>query len=206
MNRRTIIFDFDGTIANSFNAFVRVYNEIGKDYNLTQITPKEARLLRSMTPREVIRTLKISLFTLPFYLWKGRALFKKEVDTIKPFDGIIPVLEELAKVHKLGILTSNEKDSVEGFLMKYSLNMFDFVHSEKNLFGKHRALASLLTTYNLRPQEVIYVGDEVRDIESCKKVGIPIAAVSWGLNSVELLAKYRPEYLFSKPSDLLELL
>ncbi|CAN5220576.1 HAD family hydrolase [soil metagenome] len=205
MKKRTIIFDFDGTIANSFSAFISVYNEIGKEYNLTQITAKEARELRNMTPRQVIRALKISLFTLPFYLLKGRALFKKRIDRVKPIEGIIPVLKKLSKTHHLGILTSNDQQSVEHFLQKYELDMFDFVHSEKNLFGKHKALLALMTAHNITQKEIIYVGDEVRDIESCKKAGVPIASVSWGLNSHELLASYKPEYLFDNPEQLLTL-
>lgn len=203
MKKRTIIFDFDGTIADSFHAFVRVYNEVGKHYNLTQITPAEARKLRGMTPKEVIRALKISLFTLPFYLWQGRKLFKNEVDNIKPIEGIIPVLEQLAQENRLGILTSNDKSSVEHFLIKHSLSMFDFVHSERNLFGKHKALLSLLETYQLSRETTIYVGDEVRDIEACKKARVKIAAVSWGLNAQELLATYKPDFLFTKPEELL---
>lgn len=205
MTKRTIIFDFDGTIADSFHAFIHVYNEIGKEYNLTQITAAEARKLRSMTPKEVIRTLKISLFSLPFYLWKGRSLFKKEVKKVKPIEGIIPVLETLSKTHRLGILTSNEKDSVEQFLLKHSLSMFDFVHAERNLFGKHKALLSLLETHHLSKESTVYVGDEVRDIEACKKAGIRIAAVSWGLNAHDLLATYEPDFLFSQPNELLTL-
>ncbi len=206
MEKRTIIFDFDGTIADSFDTFVKVYNEIGKDYNLTRINTKEARELRGMTPREVIRALKISLFTLPFYLWRGRALFKKQADKIKPIEGIVPVLTSLSKTHRMGILTSNEASSVEAFLLKYSLGMFSFVHSEKNLFGKHKALLSLIKQYSLNAKEVLYVGDEVRDIEACKKAGVPIIAVSWGLNSHEILARYKPDFLCNSPQHLLELL
>jgi phosphoglycolate phosphatase-like HAD superfamily hydrolase len=33
------------------------------------------------------------------------------------------------------------------------------------------------------PDNVIYVGDETRDIEACHKVGIPIISVTWGLNN-----------------------
>ncbi|MBP7966936.1 HAD-IA family hydrolase [Candidatus Woesebacteria bacterium] len=205
MTKSTIIFDFDGTIADSFGAFVRVYNKIGKEYNLTQVNPKEAARLRGMTPKEVIRALKISLFTIPFYLWRGRSLFKKEVHTVQPIEGIIPILHQLAETHQLGILTSNEKSSVESFLLKHGLSMFDFIHSERNLFGKHKALLSLMKQYSLDASRTIYVGDEVRDIESCKKAHVSVAAVSWGLNTHDLLASYKPDYLFARPDELLSL-
>lgn len=206
MKRTTIIFDFDGTIADSFKTMVEVYNEIGQEFHLKKLTMKEALSLRNFTPRQVVRALQISLFTLPLYLLRGRALFKKHADTIQPFPGMISVLQNLSSSYSLGILTSNNKDSVETFLTNHKIrDLFDFVHSERNIFGKDKALGKVLKLNNLVKEDVLYVGDEVRDIEACKKAGIKIASVSWGLNTKKLLEKYSPDYLYSKPEELLKL-
>jgi phosphoglycolate phosphatase-like HAD superfamily hydrolase len=59
---------------------------------------------------------------------------------------------------------------------------------------------------NLSSEEVIYVGDETRDIEASKKINIKVIAVSWGFNSGEVLAKHNPDFLIHKPSELIEVL
>lgn len=54
--------------------------------------------------------------------------------------------------------------------------------------------------------EVIYVGDETRDVEAAKKVGVKVIAVTWGINSEKILRKQNPDYLIVKPKELIEVL
>ena len=53
------------------------------------------------------------------------------------------------------------------------------------------------------PGEVLYVGDETRDIEAAKESGLRMAAVTWGYNSAGALAALNPEHLLNSPSELL---
>ena len=56
--------------------------------------------------------------------------------------------------------------------------------------------------YRNSMDEIIYVGDEMRDIEASKKVGIPVIAVSWGLNKREALESFKPDQMAHSPKDL----
>jgi phosphoglycolate phosphatase-like HAD superfamily hydrolase len=53
---------------------------------------------------------------------------------------------------------------------------------------------------------VLDVGDEVRDIETARQAGVAVAAVTWGFNSRELLARHAPDYLVERPEPILSLL
>ena len=106
----------------------------------------------------------------------------------------------------MGILTSNSAETVKHFIKKYNLDLFAFIHSEKNLFGKDRALNTIIEERKLNKDKTIYIGDEVRDIESCNKIGLSIVAVSWGFNEKGLLSKSNPTYLIEEPQELLSLL
>jgi phosphoglycolate phosphatase-like HAD superfamily hydrolase len=55
-------------------------------------------------------------------------------------------------------------------------------------------------------QRAVYVGDEVRDIVAARKAGVDVAAVSWGYNTREVLAKHEPDYLIERPELLPTLL
>jgi HAD-hyrolase-like len=54
--------------------------------------------------------------------------------------------------------------------------------------------------------DILFVGDETRDIEACQKVGIRIAAVTWGYNSRRSLVAMKPDFVFDDPQELVSLL
>ncbi len=58
----------------------------------------------------------------------------------------------------------------------------------------------------MNSEEVIYVGDETRDIEAAKKINSKVIAVSWGFNTKEALARHNPDFLIHQPSELLDVM
>ena len=105
----------------------------------------------------------------------------------------------------LGIVTSNTKENADIFLSKHGLNsVFSFIYSGTAIFGKHRVLKQVVREHKLKKSDVIYVGDETRDIRSARKSGIAAIAVSWGFNAAEILQEHQPDYLVNRPQELLE--
>lgn len=204
MQKKTIIFDFDGTLVDSLEVAIHIFNTYAPEYGLSQITKQDLQILRGKGYREVIKYFNIPFYKIPFYIKKFRNEFEKEADRFKLFPGIKKTLETIKENgYTTGILTSNTKVNVEKVLKNNDANIFDFIHAEKNLFGKKYALKNLIKKYNLNKNEVVYIGDEVRDIEACKAVGIDIIAVTYGFNTKEILAKNHPAYLIDKPEDIL---
>lgn len=209
MNTKTIIFDFDGTIANTLDKVVEIYNRyLAPEFNSTPISSNDLEKIRNSRFQDVYKSYNIPWIKLPLIVLRGRQLFKNEIPNIKPIDGIQLALKQLrAYGHSLGILTSNSSQNVRDFLVKYNLEgIFDFVDSEKNLFGKHNSLSKLLKRHQLKKEQVIYVGDETRDIEATHKVGITMIAVTWGFNKKEILKGLNPDFIIDEPKQLPELL
>ena len=50
--------------------------------------------------------------------------------------------------------------------------------------------------------DILYVGDEVRDIKACNKVNVDIAFANWGVDANEDLSSYSVKYILENPSDL----
>lgn len=201
----TIIFDFDGTLGNSMDLIFKIYNLLSVKHNLKKIGLAQIANFRSKTPHEILKFLSIPFFKMPFLFWEGRGMFNERLSEVKLFEGILPVLKKLSKNYTLGILTSNSKKNIEDFMKQNKLELFAFIHGEFNIFGKDRALKKIMNARSLVGVEVLYVGDEVRDIESCKKIGVDIVSVTWGLNTKEVLVRYNPEYLITKPVELLKI-
>ncbi|HBG81232.1 TPA: carotenoid oxygenase [candidate division CPR2 bacterium] len=206
MPKQVIIFDFDGTIADSLESFIKVTNDFADKFGFEKFTKESIENFRDNTLWENVKRIKIS--KLKSYRLLGKILdnLGKTIPNTKPFPGIKASLKELKKNgHTLGILTTNRVQNVEQFLKKHELEFFDFIHS-CSLFGKSKVINKIMDELKIEAKDVIYVGDEVRDIEAARKAKIPIIAVGWGYNSKKLLQKYNPDYLIDKPRELVEVL
>lgn len=184
-----------------------IVNILAKEFGFKKIKAEEVEKLKEKKAQEVIKLLKIPLMKLPFILIRARSLLSKEIEKLKPFEGIKEVINYLFKNNfEFGILTSNSKENVSNFLKKNEIDIFNFIFSEKSIFGKGKALLGLMKQRKLKPENIIFVGDETRDIEAAKKVKIKTIAVSWGINKEELLKKHNPDYLARTPKDLIGIL
>lgn len=205
---RTLVFDFDGTIADTLGETRLIFNRIAPDYGVRQVEEHELEHLRHMSLKDLIDHLGIPKRRVPAIIARGTGLMRGCINRLRMIDGMSEVLVELRRhVHSFGILTSNATANVDLFLKAQGLrDQFDFISSTSKLTGKASHLKAIRKTFSLRNGEMLYIGDELRDVKAAQKAGIPIAAVTWGFNSRESLAAETPDYLFDKPADFLRLL
>ncbi|MGB7441409.1 MAG: HAD hydrolase-like protein [Coleofasciculaceae cyanobacterium] len=208
MSVNVIIFDFDGTLADTFEAIVGITNNLAVEFGYKPATPEEIIQVRNLSSREIVKQSGISVFKLPFLLKRVKENLHNDIQNLNPVLGIKEALTQLKeKGYILGILTSNSEENVGVFLRKHEMKeLFSFVHSAKTLFGKHTALKKLMSSYQWNAEEVVYVGDETRDIESSQKINLKVIAVSWGFNSKIALAEQKPDFIIDHPSELVDLI
>lgn len=207
-DKKCIIFDFDGTIADTFELAIDIINSNPSRYGVDHIDKNEIPRLRSLSMPYLLREFNIHLLEFPILLSRMRKDLKKQIHDLKPYHNILSVIKELYdQGYVLGVLTNNSRGNVISFFKKEEVHhTFHFISSAKGLFGKSKSLEKLMKKYKLNIQNTIYVGDEVRDIEACHKAKISIISVSWGFNSKELLEKFHPTYLVSKPQEILSVI
>ncbi len=202
---KIILFDFDGTLADSFENFFEILREITLKYKLPELSPKNLDELRSESASQIVKRLHIPFYKIPFIARDMKRLQQQNIENIKSFKGMPEVLCGLKeKGFELGIVTSNGKSNVQAFLKNNDIDIFTYLYCDSSLFRKDKVLKKFLNTLKVSKEEVLYVGDEIRDIQACQKVGIKIAAVTWGFNSKEGLIKYNPELLINTPQELLQ--
>ena len=201
-----IIFDFDGTIANSFDLIIKSFNQIAPSFNLPVITDSEKKIIRNLSAGELLKKYKVTPLKLLRLIKKIKLHQAQNFKSVSPVSGILKLFEDLKNNNfKLGIVTSNSKKNVLLFLGQWNIKGIDFIYSEKNLFGKGKVLKNLIRKQNLKKDSVIYVGDEVRDIEAAHMAKIKVIAVDWGFNSKERLIKAKPDFLISEPKEILRI-
>ncbi len=208
MTVKVIIFDFDGTIADTLDSVVSITNRLAGEFGYKPTSQEDLIILRNLNSRQIIKKSGVPIFKIPFLIRKVLAELNNEIQVLSAFPGIKETLIELRKQGKsLGIVTSNSKENVTAFLNKNGLQeLFDFIYSGTTIFGKSKVMNRVLKSENLNPEEVLYVGDETRDIESAKKTDIKVIAVSWGFNSKEVLAEQSPDYLIHQPDEIIEVI
>jgi len=206
MKKTVLVFDFDGTIADSLHMGIDIYNEnISNKYNCKKVDLDNLEELKSKSTYELIKEHKINILKIPLLLFVVKKIMEERMGDVEAIPGMIETLKELnERGFRMGILTSNNKKNVELFLNHHGLDgLFEFIYSEKNLFGKDKAIKKMIKKESLK--DILYIGDETRDVEACKKVGVPVVGVSWGFNTKVNLKSHNPTYLISKPSELLDI-
>lgn len=201
---KTIIFDFDGTIADSFDTVFAISNRLADEFGYPPTPLEDVNALKNLSSREILKQSKIPLFKLPFLLRRLRVEFNQEIAGLQPIPGIPEALLELKRQgHHLGIVTSNSRQNVIAFLEAQGMrDLFDFIDSGLTLFGKGRIIQKILRQKQIDPATVVYVGDETRDVEAARKIGIKVIAVCWGFNSCEILAAQKPDFVVLSPMEL----
>ena len=205
MENRVLVFDFDGTIADTFNHVLTISNRLSAEYGFKKVKPHEVDLLKGMRAQEILFHLQIPRTKAPVIIARVWQELRKEIAMVKPVKGVKHVLLQLEEYgYKMGILTSNSRKNVKAFLDNNELKV-DFISSSSKIMGKTRRLKALIVKQSLNSSNILYIGDEVRDIEAAQKAGIRIAAVTWGYNSKKALEAYKPDYLVTKPEELLQI-
>ena len=202
MAYRTIIFDFDGTLADTLEESRRIYNLLAADYSLREVLAEELPRLRNFSLLELLDHLGIPKRRVPTLLSRGTSMMRSNISRLPLIPGIGAILPEMRSRAK----SFNAEENVDLFLKAHGLREhFDFISSTSRLTGKSGHLRAIRKTFSLHAEEMLYVGDEIRDIKASKKAGIAVAAVTWGFNSAESLAAEAPEHLVAEPHELLKL-
>ena len=185
-----IIFDFDGTVADTFQLNVGLIKEMRPD-----TSKKEIELFRNNGVAVLQKELNLSLKEVLKLLG---LLAKKQMQIInkaKIFPGIKNIFDELRKRDiKIIILSSNTTENIEKWLVHQKIKV-DKIITNNNIFGKDKLLRKM-------GRQFVYVGDEVRDVEACKKAGVKMIGVTWGFNTKEALKKAGADYLVDNRTEL----
>jgi phosphoglycolate phosphatase len=203
MHYRLIVWDFDGTLADTMPLALATYNGLAARHGFQPV--EDPVSVRGMSTRTFLRHHGISLVRLPRLVKEYQAATRNCMDTIRLFDGLPELLRSLkASGYRQGVLSSNSAANIGACLRANGVeHVFDFVVGCPRLFGKARAIRRLLKKGRVEPREFLYIGDEIRDVEAARQARVDVAAVGWGLHSLEFLAQHAPTFLWPSPTDIL---
>ena len=199
--KKTLIFDFDGTLADSFELVMDIVYEL---LQMPPRSPEEIAHLRRLPLIKAVRELRVPIRKLPVLLTKGRQMMHERMDEVHPFPGVTRALQELkeAGFHML-VTSSNSEQNVRIFLRAHNMEAyFDGVYGGASIISKVGAIKQVLRRNQLNAADCFYIGDEVRDVVAASKAGVDPIAVTWGYQDPQALADHHPYALIKKPAEL----
>lgn len=205
MKYKLIIFDFDGTLADTFFWFKNVINKIADKYKFKRIEESEHDILRSYSAYKFIKHLGVPLWKIGEIAYDMKKMMEHDIRQISLFEGIDNLLQILSnKGALLAVVSSNSYENVRKVLGPENEALINHFECGVSLFGKHAKLKKVIRKISVQHSESIYIGDEIRDREAAKNVNIAFGGVSWGYNSVESLKAHSPMEIFHSIDDILE--
>lgn len=201
-----VVFDMDGTLADSFGFFIRTHNLLSAKYHFQPIQAHEVELLRQRSPRDIMAHLGLPRWKLPCVARDFVRLMRRHGQDVCLFAGAERVLRDLhAHGIQLAVVSSNSVENCRRILGEDMCRLMSCIDGGASLFGKRTRLLRVLKKLGIQPRQAIYVGDQLTDADAARAAGVAFGAVCWGYGAPQALAQTWPEVTF-ETVDALRLL
>ncbi len=200
-----IIFDFDGTIANSFPY---VSNFLAIEAGLASLDPARAEQLKGLSMQAMALNLGFPWWRLPDLFIRGRRRMIVSSKLLQPYQNMPELIRQLHKDgHQLYLLSSNNSNNIKSFLETHDLDKYFIkIYGSVGMFSKAPALRRLLRKHKIALEDAVYVGDEMRDSEAARSINLRVVSVTWGFARRSDLESLKPLALADTPSELAKIL
>jgi phosphoglycolate phosphatase len=200
---RLAIFDSDGTLADTLPWMRGIFNELAEEHGFRRVEPGDYERFRDLHGTGLLRALGLPLWKLPRVVSSMRRRMSEHTGTLSLFPGISAVLTRLAASGvQLAIVSSNSRENVERVLGVSNAKLIAHFACGASVLGKAAELREVIRRSAVPRSQAIYIGDEIRDAEAARKVGIAFGAVTWGQHRQEILGRQNPAEMFTTVQEI----
>jgi len=197
-----VIFDFDGTLADSFPFFVKAQHALAQKHGFRAIEDDRVDALRRLRTHELLRELGFPKWKVPIVAADFIRMMRG-APPVPLFPGVADMLRHLRQSGaRLAILTSNSVENVRRVLDAELMEAIELIDGGAHVLGKHRRIARMLKQAKADASQAIYIGDQVSDGEAAKRVGVAFGAVGWGYAHADTLRAMGAEEFFETVPEL----
>lgn len=197
-----VLFDFDGTLADSAEWFLQRINELADEFKFRRIEEEDFEKMRSYSTEQIIEHMAMPRWRLPLLMRRMRQAAAEDCGAIKLFPGAIRMLRDLTAAGLcVGIVSSNDEANIRRVLGGQAEEI-SFYECGASLFGKASKLKRVMRMAGFTARETIYIGDELRDGVASRKAAVAFGAVAWGYTTIETLRREKPAIEFKEMSEI----
>jgi phosphoglycolate phosphatase len=199
-----VIFDFDGTLADSTAWAIRAVRPLAERFKFKMVTEDEIAMLRGRTSREIIAYLGLPLWKVPLVAAHGKKMMAAEAHAIPLFSGTGDLLRGLSAAGlRLAIVSSNSEATIRSILGDELAGLVDHYGCGAAIFGKAAKFKAVVKAARISKDRVLCIGDETRDIEAAREAGLACGAVEWGYATRRALADHGPTMMFAAMDEII---
>ena len=196
------IFDLDGTLVDSFPWFLRVVNDVARDFDFRPVAPGDIAGLRRAGARDILKHLELPLWKVPRVTAHMRRMKRAHLSELPLFPGVPEMLDALrSKGIKIALVSSDSEANARLQLGGSAVHFSDFACGA-SLFGKAAKFRRIVKRARVAPSAAIAIGDELRDVDAAEAVGLAFGGVAWGYADPDALRARRPQAWFDTIADI----
>jgi phosphoglycolate phosphatase len=215
MNKKTIIFDLDGTLIDSLQDISICANKVLEELHYPTHKMEDFKYFIGDGAKELMRRAlpkNLDDNTIENALKLFKQYYSNNIhQNTKPFHGIYELLDVLQQNNVSCNILSNKPHE---FTLEYMQNLFknytfDEIHGQKdNIPKKPNPIGALNIAKKLKkvPNEIFFVGDTSTDMQTAKNSGMIAIGVLWGIRDEDELRKNGADHIIKQPKELLDII
>lgn len=215
MTSRAVLFDFDGTLADTAGDLAAAVNRLRVERGMGPLEPQAVRPYASMGARGLLR---IGFNLTPEdadYPPLRDAFLQRYAENICEHTTLFPGIAELLRALEArdlpwGIVTNKASRFTDRIVPRLGLNPGCTVSGDSTPHLKPHPAPLFLAAerLGLAPEHCMYLGDDLRDIQAARAAGMRSIAVEWGYHSPDTAGprSWNADSTIAAPEDLIPLL
>ena len=199
---QAVIFDFDGTIADSLPALLRMYDDVhGRPVQRTQ---EAVDSMRNKSMYQIAREMGLPLWKIAWLAIRGRRMLRRHLRSIRVYPGLTELIRDLYEARvKLFVVSTNHSENIRKYLQWHDLDTyFDGIYGGAHFWSKAGMMRRVVRREGLDRAQLWCVGDEKVDVMSARGARLRIISVTWGYSSKHGLDSLKPDKLVTTVDDL----
>lgn len=184
-----VLFDFDGVICDSLTTVLAIHKKADTTFEVASY----------------LKGFEGNIHDHPSKLSAGEffAAFGPQVAKQTLFPGIDGVIQNLARLFTLVIVSSTTSQPIQEFLRYNKLDSYfaEVLGADVNP-SKVIKFQMVMEKYQVRGDQCVLITDTLGDLREAQKVSIPTIAVTWGYHPLETLQKGQPNAVASQPAEI----
>lgn len=182
--KKTVVFDFDGTLSNSFPLVAGKITEAIAMFRKEELTEEENNSIYGPTEEGIILKLIKDKGEAKECFLRYLELYNEYHEDLLPdfIPGIRELLEDLNKRNvPVFLLTGRSKESTMITLTKFNAFKYFKAIYTGGLYGevKEELLNELASIHHYNKEDLVYIGDSLHDVPQCRRANVDIISVSY---------------------------
>ena len=182
--KKAVVFDFDGTLSNSFPLVAQKITEAIAMFRKEELTEEENNSIYGPTEEGIILKLIKDKGEAKECFLRYLDLYNQYHEELLPdfIPGIRELLEELNRRNiPVYLLTGRSKESTMITLTKFNAFKYFKAIYTGGLYGevKEELLNELASIHHYNKEDLVYIGDSLHDVPQCRRANVDIISVSY---------------------------